>query len=145
MGASCMHPSPRGRDKADEPSGEQTDGTGTSGTGQRQMRVRFLIRDVHARGGTVRTTFVTAGSLARRGHDVEIVSVVNRPGPTRLEPPEGVTIHQLGRPVSSRLDDGAHRLPYWQRPFAAAPSVLVPRAEKHHGRTFTLLADGQLV
>jgi glycosyltransferase involved in cell wall biosynthesis len=109
------------------------------------MKIRFLIRDAHARGGTVRTTFVTAGSLARRGHDVEIVSVVNRPGPTLLAAPEGVTIRQLGRPVSTHLDAGTHRLPRWQRPLAAAPSVLVPRAEKHHGRTFSLLADLQLV
>jgi len=46
------------------------------------MVIRFLIANAYSIGGTIRTTFMTAGQLAR-DHDVEIVSVyrlANEPG-----------------------------------------------------------------
>ena len=36
--------------------------------------IRFLIADAYSVGGTIRTTFVTAGQLASK-HEVEVVSV----------------------------------------------------------------------
>src|SRR3954454_9779568 len=41
------------------------------------MVIRFLIANAYVVGGTIRTTFMTAGELARR-HDVEVVSVYRR-------------------------------------------------------------------
>src|SRR5919108_3596614 len=40
------------------------------------MTTRFVIMTGSAVGGTIRTPFTTAGELAKRGHDVEIVSVL---------------------------------------------------------------------
>ena len=40
------------------------------------MVIRFLLMNAFAVGGTIRTTFATAGALADRGHDVEVVSVL---------------------------------------------------------------------
>ena len=47
------------------------------------MIIRFLIADAYSVGGTIRTTFATAGQLAR-DHEVEVVSVyrfAERPAP----------------------------------------------------------------
>jgi glycosyltransferase involved in cell wall biosynthesis len=41
------------------------------------MVVRFLISNAYGVGGTIRTTLMTAGELARR-HDVEVASVIRR-------------------------------------------------------------------
>ena len=38
-------------------------------------KIRFLIMNAYTVGGTITTTFMMAGELAKRGHDVEIVSV----------------------------------------------------------------------
>ena len=42
------------------------------------MKIRLLIANAYVGGGTARTTLSTASALARRGHDVEIVSVLRR-------------------------------------------------------------------
>ena len=46
--------------------------------------IRFLIADAYSVGGTIRTTFVTAGQLARE-HEVEMVSVYRFAERPRLE------------------------------------------------------------
>jgi glycosyltransferase involved in cell wall biosynthesis len=46
--------------------------------------IRFLIADAYSVGGTIRTTFVTAGQLARE-HEVEVVSVYRFAERPRLE------------------------------------------------------------
>ena len=46
------------------------------------MRIRYLLLNAYARGGTVRTTLSMANLLAERGHDVEVASLVQH----RLEP-----------------------------------------------------------
>ena len=46
--------------------------------------IRFLIADAYSVGGTIRTTFVTAGQLAR-AHEVEVVSVYRFAERPRLE------------------------------------------------------------
>ena len=46
------------------------------------MRIRYLLLNAYARGGTVRTTLSMANLLAERGHDVEVASLVqHRPEP----------------------------------------------------------------
>ena len=42
------------------------------------MRIRYVIHNAYAGGGTVRTTLSMAAALAERGHDVEVASVVQR-------------------------------------------------------------------
>lgn len=42
------------------------------------MQIRFLITNAYGGGGTIRTTLTMASALARRGHDVEVVSVFRR-------------------------------------------------------------------
>ena len=39
------------------------------------MKIRYLINNAYASGGTVRTTLNMANGLSRRGHDVEIISL----------------------------------------------------------------------
>ncbi len=39
------------------------------------LKIRFLIANAYATGGTIRTTINSANALAGRGHDVEVVSV----------------------------------------------------------------------
>jgi len=48
------------------------------------VNIRFLIADAYSVGGTIRTTFVTAGQLARE-HEVEVVSVYRFAERPRLE------------------------------------------------------------
>ena len=48
------------------------------------MKIRFLIANAYAVGGTIRTTFNTAAALADR-HDVEIVSALRRRDEPQLE------------------------------------------------------------
>ena len=42
------------------------------------MRIRYVIHNAYAGGGTVRTTLSMAAALAERGHDVEVASVLQR-------------------------------------------------------------------
>ena len=73
------------------------------------MIIRFLILDAYAVGGTIRTTFLTAGALADR-HEVEIVSVVRSGEQPKLELDPRVKLRaltdrrpgRLGRWASSR-------------------------------------------
>ena len=65
------------------------------------LTIRFLIMNAFAVGGTIRTTFTTAGELAKR-HDVEIVSVFRRRDEPALPLPEGVRLRSL---TDLRKDD----------------------------------------
>jgi glycosyltransferase involved in cell wall biosynthesis len=90
-------------------------------------RVSFLLLNAYGVGGTIRTTFNTAGWLART-HEVEVISVVR----TREEPalpfPEGVTLRAL---VDTR---GTPSL------LGRLPSALVP-PEDYGFRTCSLATD----
>ena len=44
------------------------------------MRIRYVLHNAYAGGGTVRTTLSMAAALAERGHDVEVASVLQRSG-----------------------------------------------------------------
>jgi glycosyltransferase involved in cell wall biosynthesis len=60
-----------------------------------RLKVRFLIMNAFAVGGTIRATFTLAGELAKR-HDVEIVSVYRlRTADPALRVPDGVRLRTL--------------------------------------------------
>lgn len=48
------------------------------------MRIRYLLLNAYAVGGTVRTVFTQAGAMAAAGHDVRVVSVVRHRSRPRL-------------------------------------------------------------
>jgi len=57
--------------------------------------VSFLVHNAYGRGGTARTTLNTAGALAERGHDVEVVSVFRHRAAPAFEVPPGVRLRPL--------------------------------------------------
>ncbi|MFF0725568.1 glycosyltransferase family 4 protein [Streptomyces sp. NPDC004134] len=42
------------------------------------MKIRYLLLNAYGKGGTIRTVFNQAGSMAAAGHDVEVISVLRR-------------------------------------------------------------------
>ena len=95
------------------------------------MKIRFLLHDVHTRGGGVLTvTFGLARDLAAdQDHEVEIVSLFG-PETTApaLEVPSGVRLTSL---VERRQDVLAHGGPA-SRLLARSPSRVVPRSEPRY-------------
>ena len=99
------------------------------------MRIRFILFNAYLGGGTVRTVFNTAGLLAARGHDVEVVGVYRHRKHTRFPVPPGVRLRSLTgqafdegwgrgpRAVGSRLTYGVLR---------RLPSVVTPREESRY-------------
>jgi glycosyltransferase involved in cell wall biosynthesis len=110
------------------------------------VKVRFLLGHAHGRGGAVRTTLNTAGALAERGHDVEILSLLKgRPDPS----------YSIAGPVRIRVLTPSRRLlaPGWTSPrrvlrriarkvLGRWPSRIFPPGDKWYGRVsrFTDLA-----
>jgi glycosyltransferase involved in cell wall biosynthesis len=107
------------------------------------MHIRFLIMNVSAGGGTVRTTFTAAEALATR-HDVEIVSVIKRRNTGALPLPKGVRVWTLvdesRTRQQARRPDSRLSWRYWAR---KCPSVLIPRSERRYAN-FNLLTDLRL-
>ncbi|HEY7630783.1 MAG TPA: glycosyltransferase family 4 protein [Thermoleophilaceae bacterium] len=64
------------------------------GDGEARPRVSFLLLNAYGVGGTIRTTFNTAGWVART-HDVEIISVVRRRDAPALPFPDNVKLSTL--------------------------------------------------
>ena len=59
-------------------------------------KIRFLLMNAYTVGGTIRTTFTMAEELAKRGHDVEIISVYRlRQSKPALPVPPGVRLRNL--------------------------------------------------
>jgi len=67
------------------------------------MRIRYVLHNAYAGGGTVRTTLSMANALAERGHDVEVASVVQRKPQPSFPVAPGVRLVSLtgGRPSPS--------------------------------------------
>ncbi|MEU3743073.1 glycosyltransferase family 4 protein [Streptomyces sp. NPDC032198] len=110
------------------------------------MKIRFLLLNAYAVGGTVRTVVNQANALAEAGHDVEITSVHrHRPAPV-------FALHGRVR-LRALVDDTAatgtttsaswprRRIEAW---LGARPSQLVPAAEVKYHR-FSRLTDRRLV
>lgn len=92
------------------------------------MKIRFLIANAYTIGGTVRTTVNTAAELARRGHDVEIVSVYRLRQTPRIDIPGNVTVRAL---VPRSRQDLEERDARWslltarERRLSAQPSRMI--------------------
>ncbi|KPI23461.1 glycosyl transferase group 1 [Actinobacteria bacterium OK074] len=104
------------------------------------MKIRFLLLNAYAVGGTVRTVVNQANALADAGHDVEITSVHrDRPAPAFPAHPAVRlrTLVDATVPPSWLRRRGESRL-------AARPSELVPPDEVKY-RRFDGLTDRRLV
>lgn len=89
-------------------------------------------------GGTIRTTFTTAGELAKR-HDVEIVSVYRRRDDTALPLPEGVRLRALTDLRASTLERAAAPVRW-----AAAQRTRLMSSHDFRHPNFSLLTDANL-
>ncbi len=96
--------------------------------------VRFLLMNAYGVGGTIRTTFNTAGWLART-HTVEVISVVRHRDEPALPFPEGVML--------SVVEDRRKPPGPLGRLLAALPSVLI-HPEDYAFRASSLLTDIRL-
>jgi glycosyltransferase involved in cell wall biosynthesis len=102
------------------------------------MKIRFLIMNAWAAGGTVRATFTTAGRLAER-HDVEIISVLRNHEAPVLPPPPGVRL----RALDDVRPDHRPRSPVAQWALRR-PSRALTRHDHRHNR-FSMLTDAKLL
>jgi glycosyltransferase involved in cell wall biosynthesis len=110
------------------------------------VKIRFLIMNAYAAGGTIRTTYNTAGHLAAN-HDVEVVSVYQRRPAARFPVDPRVRVWPLCNQVPADGDVLAH--PYGESRGVAEvarriPSVLIPSSERRY-RNFTLQTDAALL
>jgi glycosyltransferase involved in cell wall biosynthesis len=102
------------------------------------LTIRFLIMNAFAVGGTIRTTFTTAGELAKR-HDVEIVSVFRRRDDTALPLPEGVRLRSLTDLRKSTLEQASG-----PRRWAASQRTRLMSSHDFRHPNFNLLTDANL-
>ena len=111
-------------------------------------KIRFLIMNAYTVGGTITTTFMMAGELAKRGHDVEIISVyrLRAPKPALAVPP-GVQLRcltDLTKATKQRLAasrDPVSRLRHW---LLNRPSRLISSNDYRY-ENFSLLTDVNLL
>ncbi|BFP56216.1 glycosyltransferase family 4 protein [Streptomyces griseus] len=100
------------------------------------MHISFLLHNAYGIGGTIRTTFTLARTLAEQ-HDVEIVSVFRHRDAPVLGAPEGVTMRHLVdlRKKSATYDgeDAEH----------ARPAVVFPRGDSRH-KQYSRLTDARI-
>ncbi|KPI22780.1 glycosyl transferase group 1 [Actinobacteria bacterium OK074] len=98
------------------------------------MHISFLIHNAYGIGGTIRTTYNVANTLAEQ-HDVEIVSVFRTRDEPVFTPGPGVRLRHL---VDTRADgaDAGH-------PDLARPAAFFPRAEIRYGQ-YSALTDRRI-
>ncbi|WP_103512741.1 glycosyltransferase family 4 protein [Streptomyces sp. SM13] len=98
------------------------------------MHISFLLHNAYGIGGTIRTTFTLARTLAEQ-HDVEIVSVFRHRDAPVLGAPEGVTMRHLVdlRKKSATYDGAEH----------ARPAVVFPRGDSRH-KQYSRLTDARI-
>ena len=102
------------------------------------MVIRFLLMNAFAVGGTIRTTFATAGALADRGHDVEVVSVLRHRADRQLPLDLRVRLRVLADLRPAALSGPGRR---WA---AERPSRLIHAGDVRVER-FNLLSDAALL
>ncbi|MGS2587112.1 glycosyltransferase family 4 protein [Streptomyces hebeiensis] len=101
------------------------------------MRISFLLHNAYGIGGTIRTTFTTAGTLAAADHDVEIVSVFRHRDAPALGAPAGVRIRHL---VDLRRNTPGYE---GDHPEHARPARVFPRGDGRH-RQYSRLTDARI-
>ncbi|MFW6691645.1 glycosyltransferase family 4 protein [Streptomyces sp. MAR4 CNX-425] len=92
------------------------------------MKIRYLLLNAYGKGGTIRTVFNQAGSMAAAGHDVEVVSVVRRRKSPRFPLDRRVRVTAI---VDTYGSPPAPEPSAWTARFAGQgrPSRYVPRGE----------------
>ncbi|MFG2652038.1 glycosyltransferase family 4 protein [Streptomyces sp. NPDC048436] len=105
------------------------------------MKIRFLLLNAYAVGGTVRTVVNQANALAEAGHDVEITSVHRHRAAPVLALHGKVRLRALVDDTTANASWPLHRIQAWM---AARPSELVPAAEVKYN-CFSRLTDRRLV
>jgi glycosyltransferase involved in cell wall biosynthesis len=100
------------------------------------MHISFLLHNAYGIGGTIRTTFTLARTLAER-HDVEIVSVFRHREDPALGAPAGVRM--------SHLVDLRKSSPSYEGDAAehARPASVFPRGDTRH-RQYSRLTDSRI-
>lgn len=100
------------------------------------MHISFLLHNAYGIGGTIRTTFTLARTLAEH-HDVEIVSVFRHRDSPKLGAPDGVRMSHLVdlRKKSPGYDgaDAGH----------ARPAAVFPRGDTRH-KQYSGLTDARI-
>lgn len=100
------------------------------------MRISFLLHNAYGIGGTIRTTFTLARTLAER-HDVEIVSVFRHRDEPVMGAPAGVTLrHLVDLRKKSPGYDG-------DDPRAERPAKVFPRGDGRH-KQYSRLTDARI-
>ncbi|MFJ3598411.1 MULTISPECIES: glycosyltransferase family 4 protein [unclassified Streptomyces] len=100
------------------------------------MHISFLLHNAYGIGGTIRTTFTLARTLAEQ-HDVEIVSVFRHRNAPVLGAPEGVTLRHL---VDLRKKSAAYD---GERAEHARPATVFPRGDSRH-QQYSRLTDARI-
>ncbi|MEU2763056.1 MULTISPECIES: glycosyltransferase family 4 protein [unclassified Streptomyces] len=100
------------------------------------MHISFLLHNAYGIGGTIRTTFTLARTLAEQ-HDVEIVSVFRHRDAPVLGAPEGVTLRHL---VDLRKKSAAYD---GERAEHARPATVFPRGDSRH-QQYSRLTDTRI-
>ncbi|WP_328316711.1 glycosyltransferase family 4 protein [Streptomyces sp. NBC_00388] len=100
------------------------------------MHITFMLHNAYGIGGTIRTTFTLAGTLAEQ-HDVEIVSVFRHRDRPALGAPGGVRMSHL---VDMRKDSGEFA---GGDPEHSRPAAVFPRGDHRH-RQYSRLTDTRI-
>src|SRR6478609_5815769 len=100
------------------------------------MHISFLLHNAYGIGGTIRTTFTLARTLAEQ-HDVEVVSVFRHRDDPKLGAPAGVRM--------SHLVDLRKASPGYEGETAehALPASVFPRGDTRH-RQYSRLTDSRI-
>ncbi|MEV6795850.1 glycosyltransferase family 4 protein [Streptomyces sp. NPDC051320] len=100
------------------------------------MHISFMLHNAYGIGGTIRTTFTLAETLAEQ-HDVEIVSAFRHLDRPTLGAPAGVRMsHLVDLRKNSRSYDG-------DDPEHSSPATVFPRGDNRH-RQYSRLTDARI-
>ncbi|MFH8759347.1 glycosyltransferase [Streptomyces atroolivaceus] len=100
------------------------------------MHISFLLHNAYGIGGTIRTTFTLATTLAEQ-HDVEIVSVFRHRDDPKLGAPAGVRMSHL---VDLRKSSSGYE---GEAADHARPAAVFPRGDTRHGQ-YSRLTDSRI-
>jgi glycosyltransferase involved in cell wall biosynthesis len=101
------------------------------------MKIRYLIMHAYGTGGTIRTVFTQASSMAAAGHDVEVVSVLRRVDQPRFPYDKRVPVWSLtdqrdGRPPPIPRGPIARRRARRSAELSGQPPHHIPEGEFSH-------------